>query len=600
MPATNTPAPSEASVPGGTVWGNSRHKFLATVAPYFVIAILCAIIVASLFRPWSIDLRVPFDNDGDAHLQQTVIKNFVENGHFYVNPWLGAPGQQELYDFPLPHWIHVMVWTLLRPFTHDYGVLLNLYFFLTFPLCGFTALYAFRRLGISAGLAIAGAMLFVILPFHLLRRESHLFLSSLYTLPLACMVVIQLAIGTPLFRFQLPADAPSRPAITRDGIIALISCVLVGWDNAYWAFFGAGFLLIGGLLGSFRNAHRRSLLAASIMCAVVTAALLTALSPNILYFHRHGRVPVANRAPAESEISPVTMIQMIAPVANHRVPFLANLRKYYDTHAVMVNENFTATLGLLASIGLLLSFAALFRKRCSEFLYSVGVLNLWAVLVGTMGGIGAVFAFLVSPQVRAYNRISVFIGFFSIAALVWAVDRWLRSHSYASGIIGLILVPGILITIAVLDQIPRHFLTPRSVLEAEFHDQDAFVGQIEQSVPTNSMIFQLPYMYFPERGYINRMEDYSQLVGYLHSKSLRWSYGAMHYRPPDPWLEQVSSEPPAQLVRSISNAGFAGIFIDRFGYADNGAALEAQLRSLLGSAPISDTRGRYLFFRLQH
>jgi hypothetical protein len=580
------------------VWGNPKHKFLAAIVPYFVTGILSAVIVASLFRPWKIDLRVPFDNDGDAHLQQMVIKNFVENGHFYVNAWLGAPGQQELYDFPLPHWTHVMVWTLLRPFTHDYGVLLNLYFFLTFPLCGFTALYAFRRLGISTAIAIAGAILFVILPFHLLRRESHLFLSSLYTLPLACMVVIQLAIGTPLFGLQLPADVTARPAITRDGIIALVSCVLVGWDNAYWAFFTAGFLLVGGLLGSFRNGHRRSLLSAVILCAVVTAALLTALSPNIIYFHKHGRVPVAARPPAESEMSPVTIIQMIAPVANHRIPFLAHLRKYYDSHGVMVNENFTATLGLFGSIGLLLSFAALFRKRCSEFLYSLGVLNLWAVLVGTMGGFGAVFAFSVSPQIRAYNRISVYIGFFSIAALLWAVDQWLRSRSSTSGAISLTLVPVVLVAIAVLDQIPRHFLTPRSVLEAEFHDQDAFVGQIERSVSANSMIFQLPYMDFPEHGSINKMEDYSQLVGYLHSKVLRWSYGAMHYRPPDPWLEQVSSEPPDQMIKSITESGFVGIFIDRFGYADNAASLEAQLRLLLGSQPITDAQGRYLFFRL--
>jgi len=107
-------------------------------------------------------------------------------------------------------------------------------------------------------------------------------------------------------------------------------------------------------------------------------------------------------------------------------------------------------------------------------------------------------------------------------------------------------------------------------------------------------------MYFPERGNINKMEDYSQLIGYLHSKSLRWSYGAMHYRQTDQWQAAVSAEPPDQMIRSVAEAGFSGIFVDRFGYADNGAALEAQLRALLKSEPIADSRERYLFFRLDH
>ena len=73
----------------------------------------------------------------------------------------------------------------------------------------------------------------------------------------------------------------------------------------------------------------------------------------------------------------------------------------------------------------------------------------------------------------------------------------------------------------------------------------------------------------------------------------------MHYRPTDRWSEEVSSQPVDEMVRSITRTGFAGIFIDRFGYADNAAALEAQLHALLRSEPISDARGRYLFFRLQ-
>lgn len=43
--------------------------------------------------------------------------------------------------------------------------------------------------------------------------------------------------------------------------------------------------------------------------------------------------------------------------------------------------------------------------------------NLFAFLLGTVGGFGAVFSFVIRPQLRGLNRISVYIAFFSIAAV---------------------------------------------------------------------------------------------------------------------------------------------------------------------------------------
>jgi len=595
---TSASKSENTSTRGSAIVSDSRQSLLTSLAPYVIVAILSVLIVAVVYHFWKIDWRVPLNTDPDAHQQQAIVKNFVEGGHFYVNPSLGAPGQQELYDFPLPHWTHLIVWDVLRLFSHNYGVVLNLYFFLTYPLCALTGLYALRRFGISTGLAIAGAVLFAFSPFHTLRSESHIFLSSLYTLPLAAMVCVWLAVGNPLFGFQLSDQMPSRPPITKDGVIALASCVLMGWDHPYYAFFTAGFLLIGGLLGQFRYEHRRTLITALLMCAVVAAALFTALLPNILYFHTQGRVAVGQRLPEESERYPLTIVQLIAPIQTHRVPFLNHIRQFYDQRAEMVNENSTATLGFLGSVGLFVSLASLFRKRSSEFLYSLGILNLWALLVGIMGGFGALFAFLVSPQVRAYNRISVFIAFFSTAALIWTIDCWMRSRQSESQFMGLLIIPSLLLTIGILDQVPDHSRIPRSIVEAEFNQQGAFISRIDNLLPPHSMIFQLPYACYPECGGVNRMEQDSHLVGYLHSSNLRWSYGAMHFRPTDRWQERVAAEPPDQMVQSLADAGFAGIYIDRYGYADNGAALETQLRKLLKSEPITDSRGRYLFFRL--
>lgn len=574
------------------------RSLLESTLPYLIAVALCILILASLFHPWKSNLRIPLGADGDAYFYQMVTKNFVEGGHYYVNPWLGAPGQQELYDFPQPDWIHLMVWAVLRLFTHSYGLVLNTFYFLTYPLSALTACYAFRRFGISGGCAVMGAVVFAFLPFHVLRGEYHLFFSICYVVPLACLAAVWVATGNPLFAFEVPSDRPSRTPVTTDGVIALLSCVLIAWDNPYNAFFAATLLLIAGLLGTFRFGYGKAWFSATILCAVLTTALVVELLPNFLYFRSHGRTTAAQRVPVESETYALTIIQLLAPIYGHRVPILSQGREFYDSHALLVNENKTASIGATGAIGFLISLASLFMRRCSATLYSLGILNLWAVLLGTMGGFGAIFAFLVSPQIRSYNRISGFIGFFSIAAFAWALDRGLRSRSRKPGLLGWVIIPGLLLVAGILDEVPRHFIPSRSVIEHHFDEQEAFITQIEKAVSPGSMILQLPYMSFPEHWPINRMTDYDPLAGYLHSRSLRWSYGAVKGRDIDHWLGSVSAQPTDQLVASIKAAGFSGIYIDRFGYSENAATLETQLKALLKSEPITDSTGRYLFFRL--
>ena len=54
------------------------------------------------------------------------------------------------------------------------------------------------------------------------------------------------------------------------------------------------------------------------------------------------------------------------------------------------------------------------------------MLNATALLYGTVGGFGTIFALFVSPQLRSLNRISVFIAFLSLAAVAACLDRWWR------------------------------------------------------------------------------------------------------------------------------------------------------------------------------
>ena len=135
-------------------------------------------------------------------------------------------------------------------------------------------------------------------------------------------------------------------------------------------------------------------------------------------------------------------------------------------------------------------------------------------------------------------------------------------------------------------------------MEATFHQDQALVRAIEAAAPPHAMVFQLPYVAFPESPPRYQMQDYEQLRPGLHSRTLRWSYGAMKGRAEDRWLAEVSGLAAPELAAALGKAGFAGILVNRLGYLDHATALEAQLRNVTGRDPIVDGNRELAYFPL--
>jgi phosphoglycerol transferase len=594
---------ADAVAAAGTPSAPRGRRWLCILGPYVLAAVLCFLTLFAVYQLNQADLRIPLGWKRDFYFHQALIRNFAETGHWYVNPLLGAPGQQELYDFPLPHSSHLLVLSVLKLFTHDYGLLLNLYYLLSYPLSAIAALYVFRRLGLAPGLALTGSVLFAFLPFHLLRGEEHLFLSAYYFQPLLLLAVIWTATGHPLFRAKEGGTGWRSWRVTRDGAIALIACVLAAGDNPYWVFFGIIFLACAALLARYRFGHRNAVRTGAILIAILALALLVNLTPNFLYTIRHGPSAAAKRAPLEAEIYGLRVAQMVLPVSGHRVPLLRKVKVRYERQVANINENATASLGLFGTVGLAVSLACLIFSRGSPLLQALGGLNLAAFLWATVGGLGAVFNFVVWPQFRAYNRISVQIGFLSIAAFLLAASALLQRRTrLLRGSVCMGLLVALVMILGVFDQVPvrSSFLPDRALLERIFRQDETFVRQVEAAAPAQAMIFQLPYIAFPETAPRFEMYDYEQMRGFLHSRTLRWSYGAMKGHATDRWLAEVSQQPLPELAASVRQAGFSGILVNRLGYSDRAALLESQLGMLLNAAPIVDANGEMSYFPLDH
>ena len=120
-----------------------------------------------------------------------------------------------------------------------------------------------------------------------------------------------------------------------------------------------------------------------------------------------------------------------------------------------------------------------------------------------------------------------------------------------------------------------------------------FVRAIETKVPPGAMIFQLPYLTYPE------VSRYDLTRGYLHSRTLRWSYGAMINERSDLWQRSVQALPPQQMVQELVAAGFSGVYLDRKILPGNGTALEQELIAIVGEQPLVSPQAQLSFFDLK-
>jgi phosphoglycerol transferase len=570
------------------------------ISLYLGTVLIGMLIVASLF-----DLRksvrgYPYDYLGDSLFYHLMVKSVVDHGWYLTNPSLGAPGVLDMRDVPSSdNNFHMLLVKLLSLRTKHYPGVLNNFFLLTFPLTIIATLYALRRLGVSWLASIWATLLFTMLPYHFTRGEQHLFLAAYWQIPLLVLVLIWICRG----ELQTMGWGSRRML----GVLAL--CVLLGSSGYYYAFFACFFLLMAGLIAALQQRHISAFVVPVMLIAVISVFVVLNLLPSIIHLWQHGSVLVVQRVAAEAEAYGLRIGQLLMPVRWHRVQALWDLKVAYNMR-IFITENDDATLGLIGACGFLgLLWWFFFNKPAVREMNEPGargvfnhlsVLNLSAVLLGTIGGFGSLVAFFGLPQIRAYTRLSIFIACFVFFALAFWLDgvRARRVRTQRQQWIFASLLAGTLV-IGLLDQITPMFIPDYVKFRNDFESDRAFVQQVEAKLQPGSMIFQLPAVSFPENPKFARMNDYDLLRGYLHSKSLRWSYGTIKGREGDVWMRAMALKPTAEMVEMLAWSGFSGVYVDRFGYNDNGAKLEGELGRLLGGTPVVSPDQRLTFFDLR-
>ena len=569
-----------------------------------VVTLITTIVTAVVFRHQLRTPRRPFDYDGDGLIHGAWIDNMIRTGWINENPRLGAPFGQLYYDYPLGgDNLHFLVLRIGSLVTNDWSLLMNGFFLVGIPVTAITAHLSLRWMGAPRWIAGAASVLYAFAPVRFFRGTDHLFIASYAIVPIAVLLTFRAASGT------LPW-VPTRAAATRArGVAAswpwLVALLAIGACGADYFIFFCLVVMTAGALTALARRSVRPLVAALTSMAISGFSFAIGLAPSMWHWRSNGRVEIARRSVFQQDLYGLRPVSLFSPVKHHALEVLHLVAgRLVNGESSMETRQY---MGVVIATVLAVMFVQLLRSvvageaRPDPRRSLCVALVIVCIAVSTIGGLSWLGGLVGFTSIRAWARISPFIGFLALAwmsiGLVPFEQRVVTGtrtrRSIGIGVLAAITVVG------VIDQTPRiRFPSAKSDSTANWTSDRQYFPMIEQALGDGTSVFQLPIRRFPEERATVDSTDYDLLRPSLNTSTLCFSYGGMKYRESE-WQQQLVDRPAEEFLDDIVATGFRALIIDRYGYEDRAAGLEQQITALTSTPPLIDSTGRWATYDLE-
>lgn len=576
-----------------------------------ITVIVSLIIILVSLRIWEVDINVPVAFGDDGSLGCLLYKSIYQYGlkGAYFNPMLGAPEASALVDTPFLDLNLILETDLLSKILPSANSITYVLYILTFPFAAFTMYVLLSKLLKSTFLRSFFSITYAITPYHFFRGMGHLTLSHYYIVPIALYLMIL------VYEEEFDGIMPVRYRNQKwKTLVMYVACIISGTGNIYYAFFGL-FCVSCAFLGKLINqkgiaSFFKSFIHEACVIYAIFLGVFIGLLPKIVYTFSHGQNEIAGgRIPLESEIYALKIIQLLLPTQNNRIKSLAEINHTYSSNAVNINENSWSTLGIVASIGFFVACIWIITKIISRAnkqkvyacasrinLYSFAIL---AILLYSMaGGFGTFVNYWITPEIRCFNRSSIFVVALCLCILGMIGDDYLEKKGGVLRYAQYVIWGGLGIFV-LYSEIP--FNTPgwQDTLKQEDMVLRSFFDKVEGAVPDNAMVYELPHMNFPENGPIANMADYEPAIGYVYTDNIRWSYGGMKGRVSAAESLFIDDGMSMSFVKGVLDAGFSGVYIDTKGYGDEGETIISFYSDTLNLTPIVSGDGWLYFYNIE-
>lgn len=515
---------------------NSEFRMYLWIT-FFVLSVLIVIY-------HNVNLNAPLVvENGDEMSVFYYVKMIRDFGSILVNPVTGGITGGDLFDFPSSEVLSFLIIKLISFVTGNVYLITNLFYFLCYFLIAYSSAFVFRKLGISKGSTTLLSILYAFSSYIQLRY-THMWLIPYYMIPFSCMIAIHIIQGK-VYEEQFSLKE------NKNFYNTIAISYLCAFTGLYYAFFSCALIAVAVMIHMINDSTlsiKKQLYPLWYILSTI-AGVLTNVMPNLLFILLNGENlngELSIRSSSDAEVFGMKLVQLLLPRNGHRISQLSEIAKTYNSKYPLVNENMTASLGIIASVGFIILILMLFYKKTKykEICY----LNIAVFLIATIGGVGSLISVFVKIPVRCYNRMSLIIMFLSLFIIGKVFDHFAIKLSSQRRNILLLLI----MIIGVFDQ-TVDFVRPDYT---EFKSAGSFISQIETILKKDDLVFQLPYGNWPTGS------TYKHFIGYLESDSLRWSYGAMQGREEAVWQQQVAFAEVDSMVIQLKEAGYSGIYLD--------------------------------------
>lgn len=554
------------------------------ILPYFCTV---TIVVGVLFMIYkTADLNYPLLYSGGDEMGIFYwIKTIKHFGIRLVNPMVGGSTGGDMYDYIFSDSLSFFIVKIISMFIDNTYLIANIFYFLCYILVSLSSVYVCRNLHYSMGISVFVSILYAFSPF-MQARYAHLWLTPYFMLPFSCLLALKIVRGE-----IIDGKNPFWKDINfYRALLLSFCCAFTGFYYAFFTCILFAIAIVIRIINMEKGGLKKEIYPLFFIAGVMLGCI-TNVIPNVIYWIKNGFNPeseIATRGIGDAEIYGLKFVQLILPRQEHRISFFRELSNKYSVYYPLVNENATSSIGIVAAIGFIASLIWLFYHRKSE--KSLSFLNISVFLVATIGGIGSIFSLLFPTPMRSYNRMSLIIMFYSLLCVAELVDR-LRER-YGKKIYTVLIA--VLLCVGIFDQTQVYAKYNYTVID---NNKD-FVNRIENELPKDSMIYELPFAKWSSGG------NYRLFIPYLESEGLRWSYGAMQGRPEAKWQQMVSRCDTNTMLALLATKGYAGIYLDKVAYLESFSEDIFQqaydsLNEVLHSVPIVSDDGSLFFWDIR-
>ena len=606
-PATSRPRGVLETTPVPDDPGDARTARISLVIDSVVTAALGAIIFVMGFGGDLRRLAGPLGS-GDL-LQAYATAKLWSDGMPFGDSSLGYPFGMELRYFPTSDALQNTLAGLISAIAQNPFVGLNTVYAFSFPLTALAALWVFRIVGVRGPIAIFSSLAFTAIPFHWLRLE-HIYLGTIYSAVLG----VGLAILTGTGSIERRLTGRRRwPTIVLLGILSLV----VATSGIYYACFT---ILLCFVALVYRLAHEpswRGALLSAIPVMSIPVLLGAALTPAFLFERAHPALrPVANRQTIESVVYSGNLAFVLIPAPTTQLPGLKNLNARIENAFTVANASgasgvhwhsnfgslFTVLALALAGVGLFWSIrrrahgstspaqADVVKPDTMASFGLVGMLLVTAVLFFVPWGLNVIFAALVTPQLRGWDRLVpvLLLLFFTAAMVAWRTMRLPQQGTRA------VLIAVFCLVLLVFDSVlpyQANFAGAVSSGQGFLRSGEQYADALNTAIPGKCAMLELPYQPFPEEPNLLALPVYDGFWTALTNPNKKWTFGAMKGTIASEWERVLASDIDASAVSDLVAGGFCGIHVDRRGLtASEDVQVTKRLSTLLGQ-PVATGHG---------